>query len=105
MIENQFFQKEKTLKDKLKKIHKRKLELLWPLFVMIFAPFGAPFLPMRRSNGLNFGETLGYWNTVLIFGVALGVLIPILVYQHFSQIKKDEFDIKRDLEILYKEKK
>jgi hypothetical protein len=54
-------------------------------------------------QGKNFENILGYWNAVMIFGGAMLLLMPILIYLEYDKIRRRKFDIEGSLILLEKE--
>ena len=91
--------KEKNfLKKKLKENAKKKLKIIWTIFVSIISPFLLPFLPMKKS--VNLATGIGYWNAVMLFGITILILMPYLIYKEYDQMKRNKYDIERELKSL-----
>ena len=85
--------KEKNfLKKKLKENAKKKLKIIWTIFVSIISPFLLPFLPMKKS--VNLATGIGYWNAVMLFGIIILILMPYLIYKEYDQMKRNNMILK-----------
>ncbi len=101
MTEELFKEREKVIQKRLKSISNRKYKIIWAIFVTLFYPFVVPCIRFRRMEG-TFGETLGYWNTVMLFLITTVFIMSIGLYQFIDKIKKDKFDAEADLRRLKK---
>lgn len=70
------YNNKKILDKKLNENSKKKWLILWAIFVSVVGPFLMLFMVMRRMNGQSFQDILGYWNSVMIFGGAMILLMP-----------------------------
>ena len=61
-------------------------------------PFLLPFFPMKKS--INFATEIGYWNSVILFSLALLITMPYLIYKEYDNIKRTQHDIERELKNL-----
>ena len=91
-------ERKKFLEKKLKENAKKKLKIIWAIFVSIISPFLLPFLPMKKS--VNLATGIGYWNAVMLFGITILILMPYLIYKEYDQMKRTKYDIERELKSL-----
>ncbi len=91
-------ERKKFLEKKLKENAKKKLKIIWAIFVSIISPFLLPFLPMKKS--VNLATGIGYWNAVMLFGIIILILMPYLIYKEYDQMKRTKYDIERELKSL-----
>ena len=91
-------ERKKFLEKKLKENAKKKLKIIWTIFVSIISPFLLPFLPMKKS--VNLATGIGYWNAVMLFGIIILILMPYLIYKEYDQMKRNKYDIERELKSL-----
>ena len=101
MSSDENYKKRQFLERELQEISKKKLKILWAIFVSILGPFLLPFFPMRKS--INFATEIGYWNSVILFSVALLITMPYLIYKEYDNIKRTQHDIERELKNLKKQ--
>lgn len=101
MDEKTFKEREQLILLRLKKISQKKYQVIWAIFVTLFSPFIMPYVRLRRMEN-TFGEELGYWNTVIIFMIALVFLMSITLYQVIDKMRRDTYDAERDLKLLKK---
>ena len=95
MSSDENYKKRQFLERELQEISKKKLKILWAIFVSILGPFLLPFFPMKKS--INFATEIGYWNSVILFSVALLITMPYLIYKEYDNIKRTQHDIEREL--------
>ena len=100
MSSDENYKKRQFLERELQEISKKKLKILWAIFVSILGPFLLPFFPMKKS--INFATEIGYWNSVILFSVALLITMPYLIYKEYDNIKRTQHDIERELKNLFK---
>lgn len=82
------------LEKKLKENSKKKLKIIWAIFVSIICPFILPFFPTKKS--VNFATGIGYWNAVMLFGIMILIFMPYLIYKEYDQMKRNKYDIERE---------
>ena len=104
IAEPEYSERKKYFEARLTQNNKIKLKLIWAGLVTIVGSFLIPFMKAgNRWSRETFSSTIGYWNSVLLFG---GFLIPImsyLIYQEYKKMKRTKFDIERELRLLEKE--
>ncbi len=86
----------------MKSISNRKYKIIWAIFVTLFYLFVVPCIRFRRMES-TFGETLGYWNTVMLFLITTIFIMSIGLYQFIDKMERDKFDAEADLKRLKKE--
>ena len=91
MSSDENYKKRQFFERELQEISKKKLKILWAIFVSILGPFLLPFFPMKKS--INFATEIGYWNSVILFSVALLITMPYLIYKEYDNIKRTQHDI------------
>ena len=101
MSSDENYKKRQFLERKLQEISKKKLKILWAIFVSILGPFLLPFFPMKKS--INLATEIGYWNSVILLSVALLIKMPYLIYKEYDNIKRTQHDIERELKNLKKQ--
>ena len=69
MSSDENYKKRQFLERELQEISKKKLKIIWAIFVSILGPFLLPFFPMKKS--INFATEIGYWNSVILFSRSL----------------------------------
>lgn len=104
ITESDYTKRKQYFENQLKRNNKIKLKLIWAVFVTLVGPLLMPFMKAgNRWSRENFSTTIGYENSVLLFG---GFLIPImscLIYREYKNMIRTKFDIERDLRLLEKE--
>ena len=53
---------------------------------------------MKKS--VNLATGIGYWNAVMLFGITILILMPYLIYKEYDQMKRNKYDIERELKSL-----
>ena len=101
MNENNFEEKERVIRERLKKISRRKYQIIWAIFVTLASPFLLPIIRFRRMEK-SFAESMGYWNAAFMFLAILIFLMIIVLYDFIDKIKRDKFDAESDLRNLQK---
>ncbi|OWR15703.1 hypothetical protein CDW55_04690 [Chryseobacterium sp. VAUSW3] len=104
ITELEYLKRKQYFENQLKQNNKIKLKLIWAVFVTLVGTFLMPFMKAGdRWSRETFSTTMGYENSVLLFG---GFMIPIMSYLIYSEYKnmiRKKFDIERDLRLLEKE--
>lgn len=104
ITESEYLKRKQYFDYQLKQNNKIKLKLIWAIFVTLVGPLLMPFMKAgNRWSRETFSTTIGYENSVLLFG---GIMIPImsyLIYREYKNMIRTKFDIERDLRLLEKE--
>lgn len=104
ITESEYLKRKQYFDYQLKQNNKIKLKLIWAIFVTLVGPLLMPFIKAgNRWSMETFSTTIGYENSVLLFG---GIMIPImsyLIYREYKNMIRTKFDIERDLRLLEKE--
>ena len=104
ITESEYIERKQYIDHQLKQNNKIKLKLIWAVFVTLVGPFLMPFMKTGdRWRRETFSTTIGYENSVLLFG---GFMIPImsyLIYREYKNMIRTKFNIERDLRLLEKE--
>lgn len=105
MTLDQIETQKKILQNELVKNSKRWYKIIWAIFVTLVSPFLIPFLSFRNMHGKNFESLFGYWNSVMVFGGGMLLVMIVPIYQEYDKMKRRKFDIEGDIRRLEKERR
>ena len=104
ITELEYLKRRQYFENQLKQNNKIKLKLIWAVFVTLVGTFLMPFMKAGdRWSRETFSTTMGYENSVFLFGVFMIPVMSYLIYGEYKNMIRKKFDIERDLRLLEKE--